>query len=137
MKICLHGLLLYLANLVGVIAGFVIFHLTAGNQLAIQIPIAAVVSILLFTFWCYLLRKIAAKKLFHAPLDLIWIFVVALVWNPAIFFSLHYFTQGYPSSWGNILAVMLFQIPINAIALCLVYYVFFIRTEYHSAQTAD
>ncbi len=123
MRIMMNGLTLLLANLVGILAGFILFKLFGKDQRAIQIPIASTISVLIFIFWCCFLKKVSIRKVFPTSVYLIWIFIAALIWNPVIFFPLHYFTQGYLSSWGNILAFMFFQIPTNAAALILAFIV--------------
>jgi len=44
-------------------------------------------------------------------------FVVSLLWAPLVFVPLHYFTQGYLTSIGNLLTLAVYQFPVNAIAL--------------------
>lgn len=103
------------------------FHLIGGDQIAIQVPIAAIVTVSLFMFYWYLLSIIPSKPPFYKPVSLIWIFIVALFWHPVIFIPLHYVTQGYVTSIRNILAMMLFQMLINTVTLAFVYYSFFTK----------
>ncbi len=121
MRIMIHGLLLYVANMVGIGGGFFVYKLAAQDQRTLQMPIAAVLSIVLFLLWCYFVRKILSQKIVDAPLDLIWIFAAAMAWGPLSFYPLHFFTQGYMSDSGNIIAMMLFQFPTNAVALFFTY----------------
>ena len=119
-KISLHGFVLFLTNLVGVLGGFIIFKHIGGNQLTTQIPCAIVISVILFFTWYYLLHKFSVKTLFqNRKHESIGIFLAALVWNPLIIIPLHYFTQGYLIKPVNILLLMLLQIPINTLALWL------------------
>ena len=115
------GLLLYLINFAAVLMGFVAYQLVGGNQLPIQILVATAASVSGYVLLYYVLKKISPKTLVTKPIDLIWIFVIALIWNPVIFIPLHYVTQGYLTEPGNILGMMLFQIPTNSIVLFIVY----------------
>lgn len=112
----LFGLLLYLANVAGVITGFIAFKCVGGNQLAVQIPVAIVSSVALYALVCYGLKELVPKTLPCQPMELLWIFVAALAWNPVIFIPLHYVTQGYLTEPVNILVMALFQIPANSLS---------------------
>jgi hypothetical protein len=124
MKTALHGLVLYLTNMTGMIAGFIAFKLIGGDQLITQVTTSAVISIILFMLYFHVLRKISPKTHPYTAARFVWILIAAICWHPVIFIPLHYLTQGYLTGPGNIVAVMLFQVPINAIALGVVYGVF-------------
>jgi len=120
-RILLHGLLLFLANSAATYAGFIVFRLMKpANQIAIQVPIAAVLSVLLFVMWSLLVRVLPFRRLIlRTPFEFAWVFLAALLWNPLVFVPLHYLTQGYFTSPGNIMASMIFQFPVNLAALAL------------------
>ena len=109
------GLLLYLANGAGVVAGFFAFKFVGSNQLSVQIPVAVVVSVALYALLCFGLKALSPKTFSCQPMNLLWIFAAALIWNPVIFIPLHYITQGYLTQPVNILAMTLFQIPTNSL----------------------
>ena len=116
LRILLHGFVLLVANLLGLVLGMILFHaLGAKMQLGIQIPIAVLVSVLLYLAWVLVLRKLPFPGLSlqncseHALAGL-----CSLVWAPVIFIPLHYFTQGYPTAAGNLVVLALFQVPVNA-----------------------
>ncbi len=64
-----------------------------------------------------LLKRFAIKD----KLEIIYIYFSALIWTPVIFVLLHYLTQGYLTSFGNILAIWLFQLPVNLISIIAAY----------------
>jgi hypothetical protein len=118
-RIILHGLLLLLANLTGVYAGF-IAHLLLGrsDQLATQLPIAIVVSIFLYLAWAILLLNISPGRIMpQNRLEYLLAGICSLLWNPVVFIPLHYATQGYLTAAGNILVLAVFQIAVNAVTM--------------------
>jgi len=42
---------------------------------------------------------------------------LSILWAPLVFVPLHYFTQGYVTSVGNLVALVLYQLPVNLLAL--------------------
>ena len=94
--------MLLIADLTGVIVGFIIYHFAKpANQLVIQIPVAVILSIVLFTIWVLLIRVLPFKNLrLRTQLEFVGVFVTALLWNPLVFVPLHYFTQGYLTKWS-------------------------------------
>lgn len=118
-RILLHGLVLLGANLVGIIVGFLTYHaLGARNQIETQLPIAALLSVLLYMAWVLLLRKLPFSHLaLQSAREHVLVGPCSLFWNPISFVPLHYFTQGYLTAAGNIMALALFQVPVNAVAI--------------------
>jgi hypothetical protein len=57
----------------------------------------------------------------HSTAEKRWAFMASLAWGPVVFVPLHYFTQGYLTSVGNIAALIMFQVPVNAIAMLVVF----------------
>jgi hypothetical protein len=53
----------------------------------------------------------------HGRAEWFWTYLLALLWTPLIFVPLHSVTQGYLTSFSNIIATWLFQLPTNALAL--------------------
>ena len=118
-RILLHGLVLLGANLVGIIVGFLMYHaLGASSQIETQLPIAALFSVLLYLAWVLLLRKLPFTQLtLQNTREHVLVGPCSLFWNPIVFVPLHYFTQGYLTAVGNLIALALFQVPVNAIAI--------------------
>lgn len=52
------------------------------------------------------------------------ILMISLALLPAIFYPLHYLTQGYWSSFDNLLATWPFQIVVNGLCLIMNYFIF-------------
>ena len=118
-RIILHGLVLLVANMVGIIVGFVVYHVhSTGDQIGTQVPIGVLLSILLYLAWVLLLRTLPFAKLtLQNTREHVLVGACSLLWNPIIFIPLHYFTQGYLTGVGNIIALALFQAPVNTIAI--------------------
>jgi hypothetical protein len=119
LRICLFGVVLACANIGGVIVGFVVYDLVKrANQMGIQVPVAAFSSIGAFVAWGWLICHLPFKRLSLQGIDeFLLTYVASLLYFPVIFVPLHYGTQGYFTSIGNILAVLLFQLPVNALAV--------------------
>lgn len=118
-QLSLLGLILAVTNLTGILVGFGAYHLLKpANQIAIQVPVAATVCIIGFVSWIAFAQRLALKG-FSKPRggELAWVYLAALLWNPILFVPLHYLTQGYLTSMGNILGLWLFQIPVNLLAI--------------------
>jgi hypothetical protein len=121
-RIGLHGLILTLADLAGILGGFVAckaFDFEHLDQIMVQLPVAVALSILLFVLWSLLLRIFGAKKLLLADLkELLFVFVASVAMVLAVFVPLHFFTQGYHSAIDNLVLLAFYQMPVNLIALC-------------------
>lgn len=121
-RIGLHGLILTLADLAGILGGFVAFkavNFASFDQIMIQLPVAVVLSILLFVLWSFLLRVFGCKQLLLLDLkELLFVFVASVTLALAVFVPLHFFTQGYFTNIGNVMALAFYQMPVNLIALC-------------------
>ncbi len=122
-KIVLHSFILATINIIGVVFGFGVYHfLIRYNQLLMQIPMAAVFSVIVFTTWIVILRyKNVLKLLPEGKLEFFLIFLFSMAWLPVIFIPLHYITQGYITSFGNIYINWLFQIPTNILIILITY----------------
>ncbi len=124
-KIILHSFILSVINIVSIIFGFGIYHyFMEYNQLVIQIPIAVVFSLIVFTAWIVILRYENILKLFpQGWLEFLLILLFSFAWLPLIFIPLHYITQGYLTSFGNIYMTWIFQIPTNIIIILIAYFI--------------
>ncbi|MBE0411987.1 MAG: hypothetical protein IBX69_19845 [Anaerolineales bacterium] len=118
----MHGFVLAGIHIFSILAGFGIYALTRwGNQIAVQLPVAVLISISTFLGWLWVLDRTPAKRLNLSSREgLVGALLTSMVWAPVLFIPLHYFTQGYLTSIGNILAIWAFQLPVNIIIYFLV-----------------
>ena len=121
LRISLCSLLLTLSNLIGILAGFIAYRAIGEvNQLAVQLPLAVTCSIVIFALWCRLSHTAPFHRLaLGSRREFAYVFLASLAWNPVVFVPLHYITQGYLTSAGNIVALLFFQVPVNALAVTL------------------
>lgn len=111
-----HGLVLLVGNFAGILIGSAVYNaLKPIDQIAVQVPIAVVLSIGGFGVWSLLFRK--GRFALQGSGELVGTFAASLVWGPAVFVVFHYFSQGYLTGSGNIVALLIFQLPVNAIAI--------------------
>ena len=119
-RVGLHSLVLVIADIAGIGAGALAAFRILGvpNQVWLQLPIAVVLSVGCFCAWVLLLRILGWKVLQPAgSKELRACLAVSLLWAPLVFVPLHYFTQGYLTSIGNLVALALYQVPVNTVAL--------------------
>ena len=119
-RIGLNSFLLVVADIAGIGGGaLVAFHVSGvSNQVWLQLPIAIVLSIVCFFAWMLLIHLFDLRRL--QPLDaeeLGACLVASMLWAPVIFVPLHYLTQGYLTGIGNLVALALYQLPVNMVAL--------------------
>jgi hypothetical protein len=122
LRVCIHSIALIMADLGSIILGFGYYSILSAivdvNQRVIQGSIAAIFCILLFCVWSKIVDQLSSSNLsLRGNNESIWICFAAFLWVPIIFIPLHYFTQGYMTSFGNIAAIWLFQVPVNLLAL--------------------
>lgn len=118
----IHGIVLAAINFVAIMAGFMVYKMTSpADQLAVQLPVAVVLSVGGFVVWTLIARRgglgIPASL---QPGELLTIYGVALVGMPLLFVPLHFMGTGYLTSFSNVTAAWLFQVPTNALALAAV-----------------
>lgn len=120
-RILIHSFVMAVVNLAAALASYGVYLLIRpANQGLLQAPVAAVISIGVFLLWYAFARRWQEGKLALAgknefPLA----YLLALGWAAAIFYPLHYLTQGYLAAFGNILAIWAFQIAANLLTLIL------------------
>ncbi len=129
-RVILHSFILSLINLISIVFGFGVYHFFMSyNQLAIQIPVGAVFSIIVFTTWVVILKyKGVSRLLPESRIEIFLIFLLSLAWLPIIFVPLHFITQGYLTSFGNIYINWIFQVPVNLIIVIIFYFILFSKT---------
>ena len=119
-RIGLHSLVLTIADIAGIAGGALAAFRILGvsNQVWLQLPIAVVLSVGFFYAWVLCLRVLGFRRL--QPVgskELVACLGVSVLWAPLVFVPLHYFTQGYVTSIGNVVALAFYQLPVNALAL--------------------
>jgi hypothetical protein len=115
----LHGFAMAVVTLVAMIVGFAIYNLVGlRNQIAVQVLTAGVVCVVAFAVWGFVVHRLSRGSLSLAGLkELGGAYAAALLWTPVLFVPVHYATQGYLTSFGNILSTWMFQVPFNLLAL--------------------
>ncbi len=120
LRIGLHSLALALANLAGLAVGFAAYHLlNPNNQLAVQVPIAAGISLVGFSIWIAVTHRTSrepgdcSRLALERRRDGIWIYLSAVLWSALLFLPAHWITTGYVSAVSNIGMLALFQLAVN------------------------
>ena len=123
LRLLLHSFILTLINIFTILLASGIYHLIGnGPQIAIQAPIAALLTIIAFLLWSQITRRLSPEKLaLQEKSELLGAFFLALLWTPTLFVHIHYIGRGYVTSLANIWALWLFQLPVNLVALFLVW----------------
>jgi len=119
-RVGLNSLALVMADLAGIAGGAVLaFRLTGlANQVMVQVPMAAVLSVGFFCVWRLSLRALRFRRLQLAGLnELGMCWVSSFLCAPLVFIPVHYFTQGYVTGVSNLLALALYQLPVNLLTL--------------------
>ena len=121
-RVYLHSVVLTMMDLGTIILAFGLYSMlrsiVTANQRVVQGSIAALLCILIYALLSLSVTRLPIKTLsLQGNSEMIWAYFAAFLWVPVIFIPLHYFTQGYITSFGNIIAIWLFQIPVNLLAL--------------------
>lgn len=119
MRRVVHSAALGFANLAAILAGFAAYRLLgAADQIAVQVPVAAVSTVAIFAAWLGVSTRVAPGALGVAGAkDGVWIYGLAPAWAAAAFVPVHFVTQGYLTSFGNVAALWTFQLAVNAAAV--------------------
>ena len=122
-RLLLHSFTLALINIAAILVGFGIYHvMRPGNQVLVQASAAAVISIAAFLLWSQLVWQLFPRGLsLQGRSELAGTLFLTLLWSPALFVPLHYLGRGYLTSWANIWNLWLFQIPVNIVALWVIW----------------
>lgn len=126
LRILLHGFFLVSTNLFSVMATFVaVKMLSLPTERIIQSSIALVINVIIYIV---VFRIMAGIQKGIMGLDnfsmMITVLLISLALLPAVFYPLHYLTQGYWSSFNNLMATWPFQLLVNGICLVLNYFIF-------------
>jgi cytochrome bd-type quinol oxidase subunit 2 len=114
-RVVLHSAILALANLCSIWFGFLAFALSSvQNQLGVQLPVAFLVSVLMFGAWVKVVESRGpAGSRIRSRRDWIWIYVLAPVCAALVFVPLHYVVEGYLTAFSNLTALWAFQLVVN------------------------
>ena len=115
----LHAIALVTANFAGLWLGFLAFYVAdTANQLAVQLPIAVVVSVAAFVAWIRLVNGRGSARLrFGERADAAWVHGLAPAVAALAFVPLHLATTGYLTAVTNVLAVWGFQLVVNLVVV--------------------
>jgi hypothetical protein len=120
-RVLFQGSALAFINICSVVAGFIIWMPFEGtNQLTVQTPAAVFVSIGFTLVWMRFLARYIPDWSLQGRREHALTYIAAFFWSPILFTAIHYVKEGYLTSFGNILALAIFQLPVNFIALLLV-----------------
>ena len=119
LRMGIHGSALALANIASILAGFGVYYLLRPvNQIAVQAPVAAILSLVAFAVWSLVFWQPRFSRIaLQGRAEWAGMYFAAFLWSALIFIPLHYSTQGYLTSLGNIVAIWLFQCPVNVLAI--------------------
>lgn len=115
----LHSAVLGLINVAAILGGFAAYHLLKpADQIMVQVPVAAALSVAAFSGWLGVSCRVAPQKLqVRGSRDALWIYALALVWAAVVFVPVHFITQGYVTAFSNLVALWGFQLIVNAVAV--------------------
>ena len=122
-RIALHGVVLTSINIVSIVAGFLAYQYLFRHQhpIQIQVPVALAVTSLGFLFWKMLVRVSGKVSIMMNGFpEYFAVYCVAFIWTPVLFIPAHRVFAGYVTAPGNILAIWMFQMWANALALAVV-----------------
>ncbi|MFH1690632.1 MAG: hypothetical protein ABIE42_10435 [Candidatus Eisenbacteria bacterium] len=115
----IHGFTLAVITIGAVVVGFVVYKMVGlEDQIAVQVLVAGVVCVGAFAVWGFFAHSVTHGELSLGDLKELGVaYAAAFLWTPLLFIPLHFTTQGYMTSVGNVLSVWLFQLPFNLLAL--------------------
>ena len=141
LRITGHALYLTLVNFFGIGFGFSVYYLLRDlrpvNQIAIQVPLAGIASLLAFGFWGFLFRRYPRLRPYwlQNAAEYAWTYLISLVLTLIIFTPSHFIMRGYLTSFDNILHTWYFQIIVNLLTILLTYRL--VRPEEQFTETAS
>ena len=120
----IHGLVLGGLNLVGVAVGAMLHSacLPTSAQAYVVLPVALVFSVATFAAWSALAGMLWPNRMrLRRMTQLIWCWVLALVWGTAMFAPIHYLMWGDLAAMRHMVALWSYQMPINLFAVAIAY----------------
>lgn len=126
LRILLHAFFLISLNLFAIIGAFVFMQMSGIEadkmiQSAVALIINLVIYIVVFRIMAGVQKDIMAID--NLSMFII-ILLVSLALLPSVFYPMHYLTQGYWSTFDNILATWPYQLVVNGLCLTLNYFIF-------------
>lgn len=124
-RILLHGFFLISVNLFSMIAAFAIIQfVSTDTDKIIQSFIALIINVGIYIFVFRLMNGIQEEimKIDDFSMFAI-ILLVSLALLPAIFYPMHYLTQGNWSSFDNLLATWPYQVVVNGLCLVINFFI--------------
>jgi len=118
-RLAVHSAVLAAVNLGGLWLGFLAFFVLGGSsQVGIQLPVALLLSAGGYVLWTRWLATHGRDRLrLRGWRDAGGTLVLAAVWAAIVFVPTHYVVRGYLTAFGNLLAIWLFQLVANGLAL--------------------
>jgi hypothetical protein len=83
------------------------------NQRAVQTPLAILLNIVLFLVWTWLIVQFFSKYRLQSTIEYYLVYFAAGVWSPIILIAVHFLTQGYMTSFANIIVLWMYQVLVN------------------------
>ena len=123
LNIILQSFILTVTNIAAILCAFgiytIVLQFIAVNQRALQTPLAIILNIALFLVWTWLVVRYLSRYSLHKTSEYYLVYFAAGIWNPIIFIPVHYITQGYMTSLGNIIVLWMYQVLVNLPVLAL------------------
>jgi len=114
----LNGFVLAFFNIASILVGFLVYYVSKNeNQLAIQLVTSCTFNILSFLGWKFFCRIHLKKYRIRTKKQFILTLIFSMIFSPLIFILLHFTTQGYLTSFQNILSIWMYQVPTNILVL--------------------
>ena len=126
LRILLHGFFLVSANLFSVAIAFVVVQISfLPSDRIIQGSIALLVNLIVYVIVYKIMNGVQKSIMEVDDFSMLsTVFLVSLALLPAVFYPLHFITQGNWSSFENLLAIWPFQMIVNGLCLILNYFIF-------------
>ena len=126
LRIIFQGFGLALSNIAAILLAFGLYQIVSlfapVNQRVVQTPLAILINVAIFTLWTWLVWRIYDKFSLQNKSEHYLAYFAAGVWNPILFIPLHYFTQGYLTSFANIIILWIYQVLVNVLVLYAAYW---------------
>jgi len=118
-RVVVHAIVLGVVNLGGLLAGAAAFFILRGHgQIAMQIPVALIMTVLCFGLWTLLTRGTDSGSLrLDAVRDAFYLYLLAIPFAVVLLVLMGFMTQGHAPSWADLIALVLFQIIANFLTL--------------------
>lgn len=131
LRILLHGFFLVSLNLFSIMAAFVFVQISPiQSDRLIQGSVALLINVIIYFVVYRLMREVQEEIMRIEDFTMLAIILLtSLALLPAIFYPLHYLTQGYWSSLDNLISTWPFQLLVNGLCLVMNYFIFYRRKK--------